>query len=73
VNTQIPRQSSGTLVKLVDTHVSTKIFHNNIKMIIKIINPIICWMGACCTAGFDEGPLAASCSTFGDEAAAVVS
>ena len=29
-------------------------------------------MGACCTAGFDEGPVAASCSTFGDEATAVV-
>jgi len=27
-------------------------------------------VGACCTARFDEGPVAASCSTFGDEAAA---
>jgi len=27
-------------------------------------------VGACCAAGFDEGPVAASCSTFGDEAAA---
>ena len=50
-------------------HVSKKIFHNR-RIIIKIVNPIICWMGACCTAGFDEGPVAASCSTFGDEAAA---
>ena len=29
-------------------------------------------VGACCAAGFDERPVAASCSTFGDEAAAVV-
>ena len=36
-----------------DTHVSKKIFHNR-RIIIKIVNPIICWMGACCTAGSDE-------------------
>jgi hypothetical protein len=29
-------------------------------------------MGACCTAGLVEGPLAASCSTFSDEVAAAV-
>ena len=29
-------------------------------------------MGACCTARFDEGPVAASCSPFVDEAAAGV-
>ena len=52
-------------------HVSKKIFHSR-RIIIKIINPIVCWMGACCTARFDEGPVAASCSPFVDEAAAGV-
>lgn len=30
-------------------------------------------VGSCCTARFEERPVAASCSTFGDEAAAAPS